>query len=733
MKKKILSLLTAFAMVFGILVAPFTTANANVSVEKPGDQYYDNGQVPTTKEGAPQDKANATTTSKIKIHKIVMSSADLSNWSPEDNRTNGGEITAIKQFFGASAEEVAGVYFEVYKEVPAGTAGAVAGSDLRAKHNDSDKIDATKAYKLVKEGLTKDNGTDKGTDVFDLTAELDKDGENVKPTKFVIVENLEKTTYTKDGKLLNKNGKAIPASIVLPATIMGGEVLNLYPKNTDADKPEVVKDYKEQFKQGNEAKNDALNNLRDQETINKDKSNHQIGDEVTYRVETLFKENTSYKTAYWNDNMTAGLTYKKGSVKVFINGVAADQADYTLDETAENGFTVQLTKAGLKKVSDDKKHLVALEYAATLNEKAIVNIPESNDVDFFYGNDAKQGNTPIPVKPVDKKITVKKEWDEGKFAEGEKATFQLYDASTGKAVGEKVTIEKGKDTHTWEGLDNEKSYKVVEIERKDGVEVSYEKTADGQIKAVNHIGHNQEVNPKEPKLVHHGKKFVKISDRDNKRVAGGATFVIMNEAKDKYLAQKAEGKVANNRQEYTEVKAIYDQMVVDAKTNKEITQDAIDQYYTNQVAPKYKELNTKYEWITTNDPENEATVVKLTSNKMGQFAIDGLKDGNYNLKEIKAPEGYAKLTKEVPFTVSANSWESEGDIEFNKDTDGQAKENGFALLNKDGNKGSAQKVVNKNLTIPQTGGIGSLIFIVAGLAIMTVAFVAMKKRNAVNA
>lgn len=723
MKHKILSLLTAFAMASTILVAPFTSAKADQTVTKPGDQYYDNGQVPVKKEGAPEDQANATTTSTIKIHKIVMSSTDLNNWSPEDNRTNGGEITAIKQFFGASAEEVAGVYFEVYKEVPAGTAGAVAGSELKAKHNNSDKIDATKAYKLVKEGLTEANGTKE----FDLSAELDKDGEKVKPTKFVIVENLEKTTYTKDGKLLNKNGKAIPALIELPATIMGGAVLNLYPKNTDADKPEVVKDYKEQFKQGDQASNDALNNLRNQETIDKDKSNHQIGDEVTYRVETLFKENTSYKTAYWNDNMTAGLTYKKGSVKVFINGTAAEKADYTLDETAENGFTVQLTEAGLKKVSDDKKHLVALEYAATLNEKAIVNIPESNDVDFFYGNDAKQGNTPIPVKPVDKKITVKKEWDDGKFADGEEATFQLYDASNGQAVGEKVTLKKGNDTHTWEGLDNEKSYKAVEINRKDGVEVSYEKTADGQIKAVNHIGHNQEVNPKEPKLVHHGKKFVKISDRENKRVAGGATFVIMNENKDKYLAQKSEDKVANNRQEYTEVKAIYDQMVADAKTNKEITQDAIDQYYTTQVAPKYKELNTKYEWITTTDPANEATVVKLTSNEKGQFAIDGLKDGNYNLKEIKAPEGYAKLTEEVPFTVSANSWESEGDIEFAKDKDGQAKQNGFALLNQDGNKGSAQKVVNKNLTIPQTGGIGSLIFIVAGLAIMTVAFVAYKK------
>lgn len=41
---------------------------------------------------------------------------------------------------------------------------------------------------------------------------------------------------------------------------------------------------------------------------------------------------------------------------------------------------------------------------------------------------------------------------------------------------------------------------------------------------------------------------------------------------------------------------------------------------------------------------------------------------------------------------------------------------------------SAKQVVNKKVTIPQTGGIGSLIFIVAGIVIMAIAF-AMKRRN----
>lgn len=87
--------------------------------------------------------------------------------------------------------------------------------------------------------------TANGTGNIDLKQFLNKDGDKVKDTKFIIVENLEKSTYKDGDKTLSKEGsKAIPSAIVLPATIMGGNVLHLYPKNTDADKPEVVKDYK---------------------------------------------------------------------------------------------------------------------------------------------------------------------------------------------------------------------------------------------------------------------------------------------------------------------------------------------------------------------------------------------------------------------------------------------------------------------------------------------------------
>lgn len=714
MKHKILSFLTAFAMVFGIIVAPFTNASA--------DQYYNGEQKPTTKAGAPADQDEASTTSTINIHKIVMDATKLSQWDPEQNRTNGGQISKenIATFFGEGSKEVAKVYFEVYKEVPAGTKDAVSGTELN-KLYPSNEIDKAKAYQKVAEKMTEANGTGN----IDLKEFLDKEDGKEKETKFVIVENLEKSTYKEGDKTLSKEGKAIPSAIVLPATIMGGDVLHLYPKNTDAEKPDVVKDYKNQFKETKA--NDALNNERDQETINNDKKDHQIGDKLDYRVETLFKENTSYKTAYWEDNMTAGLTYNK-DVKVTIDGKEVqgltktegdpeekelEGKDYVITRSDDRGYYLYLTETGLEKVNGAEKHLVAIEYSATLNEKAIVNIPETNDVDFFYGNDQKRGNTPKTTKPKDKKITVNKEWDDGTFADGESATFQLYDASTGEKVGESVTINKDNPTHTWEGLNDEKSYKVEEINREEGEEASYEVTEEGTIKVVNYKGNNKEINPKEPKVVQHGKKFVKLDEKTNERLPG-AEFVVMNSEKNKYLAQKSDKETANDRQVYTEAKAIYDQYIADKD------QDNANKQY-EKVKKAYEKLNTKYYWVKSDDPTKDTEtdkLVRLKSNDNGQFAIDGLSDGTYYLKETVAPKGYAEIKEEKEFTISENSWASEGNIEFTKNQEGKDK------IAAEGT--SAMKVENRNLTIPQTGGIGSIIFVVAGLMIMGLAAYKMK-------
>ena len=80
----------------------------------------------------------------------------------------------------------------------------------------------------------------------------------------------------------------------------------------------------------------------------------------------------------------------------------------------------------------------------------------------------------------------------------------------------------------------------------------------------------------------------------------------------------------------------------------------------------------------------------------------GLPYGDYVLVETKAPTGYAKPTDpNTTFTVNEDSYKEE------------------AVLS----------IPNKELTIPQTGGIGTAIFTVIGVALMTISVVSYKRTS----
>ncbi|MDD7464347.1 MAG: SpaH/EbpB family LPXTG-anchored major pilin [Anaerococcus sp.] len=130
----------------------------------------------------------------------------------------------------------------------------------------------------------------------------------------------------------------------------------------------------------------------------------------------------------------------------------------------------------------------------------------------------------------------------------------------------------------------------------------------------------------------------------------------------------------------------------------------------------------------TKQPSNGQPIY-LRSDKDGNFEIKGLEfsswtkqkwdankkelvDGEtvtheWNVKEVQAPEGYAILDKAIPFTVDKVSY-------FKDPTDVEVVPS------------DPQEVENKSLTIPQTGGIGSIIFVVAGLMLMGLAAYKMK-------
>lgn len=176
----------------------------------------------------------------------------------------------------------------------------------------------------------------------------------------------------------------------------------------------------------------------------------------------------------------------------------------------------------------------------------------------------------------------------------------------------------------------------------------------------------KEKKPENPELHTGGKKFIK-KDNDSNKELDDAEFVVKNskESTAKYLKQ-------------------------DSST-------------------------LKIEWV-----ENKDDATKFVSKNGGLFEVKGLPYGTkgnnnlegestYYLEEIKAPAGYSLITEAIEFKVNATSY-------YKNPTNISL---GIA---------DPQVINNHKVTIPQTGGIGSVVVIVGGILI-TALGIYMKKRN----
>ena len=126
-------------------------------------------------------------------------------------------------------------------------------------------------------------------------------------------------------------------------------------------------------------------------------------------------------------------------------------------------------------------------------------------------------------------------------------------------------------------------------------------------------------------------------------------------------------------------------------------------------ALKFKKLSDGHYAV---DPAGET---KLVTGADGKIIIDGLDVGAYKLKETKAPDNFNLMQGEKDVTIEQN---------------GEAQEKHLlANTNDKENSKSAywyQTVVDKRISgLPATGGMGSTIFMVAGIAVMACAVVAL--------
>ncbi|HEP1788061.1 TPA: SpaH/EbpB family LPXTG-anchored major pilin [Streptococcus suis] len=638
--------------------------------------------------------ADDTHQTKVVVHKVLMSKQDLESFDHDaKQQTHKYDGTQIQQgtftnYFGTSAKEIEGVNFKVWQKVDNKIDGQTkTGAELGITGDGADEHYQKMADTYGTNGVNTGSGS--------TGAEF-----TLPNGTYIFVEDKAASPY------YNKQGdgagselteaKAVPFRLVLPVTLPDGtgyfntdKPLHVYPKNTE-DKPTVTKEFAEG---GTQTKNVA------------------IGEEINYKITTKIPKGSSYKTIVWEDLMVEGLDFVEGSIQVASKEVVDLNGNdhYTITQD-KRGFMVKMKEVGLAAIEEAAKTRdvnITLTYKGVLNDSAIVDTEIPNKVKFHYGNRPRTftDSEPKPVTPKEEggqlKIKINKVW--GDNSQNKSATFVVYEKETGKKIGEEITIQPGQTEieFTHADLKSTKEYIVVEKDI-NGYLPTYtvEQGVDkGHILTVtnNPSDNPPPLVPEQPKVITHGKRFIKTDDKEANagdiQKLTGAEFVVKN-GEGRYLALKSAATQATALANYTQAEQAY---LTALKTgngeNEKVARDAA-----------YEALNMQWEWV-----QDEKQAFKFISSKDGKFEVKGLKAGRYELVETKAPEGYALPSNTISFDVNQGSWKD---------------------LNPQTAIEEHMQVKNKKIIIPQTGGIGTLVFTVVGLSTMVFAFIAMKKRQA---
>lgn len=227
----------------------------------------------------------------------------------------------------------------------------------------------------------------------------------------------------------------------------------------------------------------------DKKVDNEDWTSAQIGDKLTFTVESMVPNMAGFDsyTFKLTDTMTNGLTVTQetlnATVKIGNQDLTSNQ--YTVSVVGQN-ITIEIKD--FIKYKDQTNEPIVFTYEATLNEKAVSTNPTTNTANIHYGNNPNNLTNGTPDKVVVKThtLTINKKNKTGEGLEG--AKFKLYkgtevagtpisfvDLSGGKyrvaKPGEKpitdILVSPVGGVITVDGLDDG-NYRLVETEAPDG-------------------------------------------------------------------------------------------------------------------------------------------------------------------------------------------------------------------------------------------------------------------------
>ncbi|HEL1746938.1 TPA: isopeptide-forming domain-containing fimbrial protein [Streptococcus suis] len=593
--------------------------------------------------------ADDTHQTKVVVHKVLMSKEDFNSFNHETAQTT-------QKYDGTAIQP--GKFTQYFGT----SAKEIEGVNFKVwKKVDSQQNGSKTGAQLGITGEGQDehyvlDTTNSGTDGVN-TREGSAGAEFTLPNgTYIFVEDKENSPYynkqvgdTQGSELTE--AKAVPFRLVLPVTKPDGTGYFDSTNNPLHVYPKNTEDkptVMKEFAEGGRTTKEV-----------------EIGKKVPYKITTTIPKGSSYKTIVWEDLMVEGLDFVENSLVVAEKDLAAFELNthYTITQS-KRGFSVTVTEQGLQAITEASKNNdinITLIYEGILNDSAKVDTEIPNQVTFHYGNRPRTftETEPKPVTPNgDNKIKVKKTWEKNSSAKP--VVFKVYEKNTGVLAGE-IRLTDQQTEGELDGLKASTEYIVVE-DALSGFVPSYTTENANTVLVKNNPSDNPPpLTPERPKVITYGKRFVKTNDAlfNNSEKLENAEFVVKN-AEGKYL-------VLNTTSQDTETA-----------------------------------------WV---EAAQKATATVFRSGVDGKFAVKGLKQGEYQLEEIKAPQGYALPSTTVPFTVGPNSW----------GTTDELTETNF------------QQVKNKKIIIPQTGGIGTVVFTVVGLSTMVFAFIAMKKRQAEDA